>query len=161
MRIRKRHRLKRKEIKRLSEEISSQIGVPVFSEEDVVDRGNAPDFDVIFVNGEILALVFEQKPFPTVRGVLKYGAKKRFVTVDMGAVGFVCNGADVMGPGIVDADAGIVEGDLIWIRDENNLKPLAIGRTLVQGEQLLAKNKGKAVESLHYVGDKLWKLDED
>ncbi len=161
MRIRKRHRLKKKEIRRLSEEISSQIGVPVFDEEDVVDLGNAPDFDVIFVNGQILALVLEQKPFPTMRGVLKYGAKKRFVTVDMGAVGFVCNGADVMAPGIVDADAEIEEGDLVWIRDEKNLKPLAIGKALVPGEKMLEKGKGKMVVSLHYVGDKLWKLGEE
>ncbi len=161
MRIRKRHRLKRKEIKRISEEISSQIGVSVFDEEDVVDLGNAPDFDVVFVDGQILALIYERKAFPTVRGVLRYGAKKRSVTVDMGAVGFVCNGADVMGPGIVDADSGIEEGDLVWIRDEKNLKPLAIGKALVPGEKMLEKGKGKMISSLHYVGDKLWKLDED
>lgn len=161
MRIRKRHRLKRKQIRRISEEISSQIGVPVFDEQDVVDLGNAPDFDVVFVNGQILALVFEQKPFPTVRGVLKYGAKKRFVTVDMGAVGFVCKGADVMGPGIVEADSIIEEGDLVWIRDEKNLKPLAVGQALVPGKDMLGKGKGKMVVSLHYVGDKLWKVDEE
>ncbi|MFQ5884447.1 MAG: DUF1947 domain-containing protein [Thermoplasmata archaeon] len=161
MRIRKRHRLKKKEIRRLSEEISSQIGVPVFDEEDVVDLGNAPDFNVVFVGGQILALIYERKAFPTVRGVLRYGAKKRAVTVDMGAVGFVCNGADVMGPGIVDADLEIEEGDLVWIRDENNFKPLAVGRALVPGKEMLGKGKGKMVMSLHYVGDKLWKLGED
>jgi PUA domain protein len=161
MRIRKRHRLKRREIRRLSEEVSNQIGVPVFTEEDVVDLGNGPDFDVIYVNGKILALVHEQKAFPTVRGLLEYGAKKNFVTVDMGAVGFVANGADVMGPGIVDADDSIQEGDIVWIRDENNLKPLAIGKALVSGPEMLGKGKGKMVQSLVYVGDRLWKLDED
>lgn len=161
MRVRKRHRLKRKEIKRLSEEISNQAGVPVFDESDTIDSGEAPDFDAVFVNGKILALVFEQRAFLTVRGVLEYKAPKRFVTVDMGAVGFVCNGADVMGPGIVDADQGIEEGDLVWIRDENNLKPLAIGKALVPGIEMLAKGKGKMIQSITYVGDKLWKMDEE
>jgi len=161
MRIRKRHRLKRKEIRRLSEEISSQIGVPVFTEEDIVDLGNAPDYDVVFVNGKIMALVYEKKAFLTIRGLLEYSTGKRFVTVDMGAVGFVCNGADVMGPGIVDADPDVNQGDLVWIRDENNLKPLAIGKALVAGGEMLGKGKGKMVQSLLYVGDKLWKLDED
>lgn len=161
MRIRKRHRLKRREIRRLSAEISDRIGAPVFTEEDVVDLGTGPDFDVIYVNGKILAFAHEQKAFPTVRGVLQYGAERNFVTVDMGAVGFVANGADVMGPGIVDADRGIQEGDLVWIRDENNLKPLAIGKALAPGPEMLEKGKGKMVQSLIHVGDKLWKLDED
>ncbi len=161
MRIRKRHRLKRKEIRRLSEEISSQIGVPVFTEEDVVDLGSAPDYDVVFVNGKILALVYEKNAFLTVRGLLEYPTTKRFVTVDMGAVGFVCNGADVMGPGIVDADPDVNQGDLVWIRDEKNLKPLAVGKALVAGGEMLGKSKGKMIQSLLFVGDKLWKLDED
>lgn len=161
MRIRKRHRLKRKEIKRLSEEISQQIGVPTFDESDTVDLGGAPDFDVIFVNGKVLALVFGEKAFLSVRGVLEYRTEKKFVTVDMGAVGFVCNGADVMGPGIIDVDTGIEEGDMVWIRDEKNFKPLAIGKALVPGSEMLGKGKGKMIQSVTYVGDKLWKLDED
>ncbi|MCK4443559.1 MAG: DUF1947 domain-containing protein [Thermoplasmata archaeon] len=161
MRIRKRHRLKRKEIRRFSEEISDQIGVPVFTEEDVVDLGIGPDFEVIYVNGKVLAFVHEKKPFPTVRGLLEYEAKSKFVTVDMGAVSFVANGADVMGPGIVDADASIQEGDLVWIRDEKNRQPLAVGKALAPGTEMLGKEKGKMVRSLIYVGDKLWKLDED
>ncbi|MEE9115552.1 MAG: RNA-binding protein [Thermoplasmata archaeon] len=161
MRIRKRHRLKMKEIRRLSEEISERVGVLVFGEGDTVDSGSAPDYDAIFVNGKVLALVFEEKPFLSVRGVLEYRAVKRFVTVDMGAVGFVCNGADIMGPGIIDADPGIEEGDLVWIRDEKNFKPLAIGKALVPGSEMLRKGKGKMVQSVTYVGDKLWKLDED
>ena len=160
MRIRKRHRLKRKEIRRFSEDISNQIGVPVFTEEDIVDLGTGPDFDAIYVNGKILAFIQEEKPFLTVRGLLEYGAKKKFVTVDMGAVGFVANGADIMGPGIVDAEGGIQEGDYVWIRDENNLRPLAVGKALASGSDMVRK-EGKMVVSLIYVGDKLWKLDED
>lgn len=161
MKIRRRHRLKKKEIRKLSDEISESIGAPVFSEEDTIDRGSAPEFDVIFVNGRILAFVYEENAFPTVRGLLEYGASKRYVTVDMGAVGFVCNGADVMGPGVVDADISLNEGDLVWIRDENNRKPLAVGKALVPGTKMLEKEKGKVIASLLYVGDKLWKLDED
>ncbi len=160
MHIRKRHRLKRKEIGRFSEEISKQIGVPVFTEEDVVDLGTGPDFDVIFVNGKILGFVYEDRPFLTVRGLLRYRARDKFVTVDMGAVSFVANGADVMGPGIVDADTGIQKGDFVWIRDEKNRQPLAVGEALVPGTEMVGKGKGKMVRSLIYVGDRLWKLDE-
>jgi PUA domain protein len=98
--------------------------------------------------------------FLTVRGLLKYHATKRYVTVDMGAVRFVCNGADVMTPGIIGFDASIKEGDLVWIRDARNLQPLAVGRALLGADRMVLKEKGKAVTSIHYVGDRLWQLDE-
>ena len=95
------------------------------------------------------------------RGLLAYPAKKRWVTVDMGAVKFVYNGADVMAPGIVDADPSITPSDLVWVRDEKNLRPLAIGEALTSGPEMVASEKGKAVNSIHHVGDALWKLDEE
>ena len=65
-----------------------------------------------------------------------------------------------MGPGIVDADKDIKVGDFVWIRDVKNLRALAIGEAMVSGEDMLQKKPGKAVKSIHYVGDKLWKYDE-
>ena len=160
IRIRKRKRMRSKEIKALSEGIASIMGVPVFGEDDPVDMAEGPDFDLIFVGNDILGLVYEGKPFLTVRGLQKYKAERRFVTVDMGAVRFVTNGADVMGPGIVDADPSIKEGDLVWIRDIKNKVPLAVGVALRDSASLVAKEKGKAIKTLHNVGDKLWKSGE-
>jgi PUA domain protein len=159
-RLRKRHRLRQKEISSLSETLSSVLGTRTFSEDDVVDMAEGPDYEVIFVDGKILGFLPEGVPFLTVRGLLRYGATKRFVTVDMGAVKFVYNGADVMGPGIVACDLFINAGDLVWVRDVNNLKPLAVGKALSAGSAMAGKPKGKAVQSIHHVGDKLWELDE-
>ena len=66
-----------------------------------------------------------------------------------------------MAPGIVDADPAIRPGDLVWVRDERNLRPLAIGEALMSGPEMVASEKGKAVASIHHVGDPLWKLDEE
>jgi predicted RNA-binding protein (TIGR00451 family) len=41
------------------------------------------------------------------------------------------------------------------------LKALAIGEALVTGEEMKAKKPGKAVKSIAFVGDKLWKYGED
>jgi PUA domain protein len=65
-----------------------------------------------------------------------------------------------MSPGIVEADPAIDEGDLVWIRDEKNMKPLAIGRALVKGTDMAGGGKGKAVKSIHYVGDRLWTFED-
>jgi len=104
---------------------------------------------------------------------LDLGHYERFIDIDLakrnnvttgqiywGAVPFVVKGADIMGPGIVDADKEINPGDFVWVRDVKNLRALAIGEALISGMEMLQKKPGKAIKSIHYVGDKLWKYDE-
>jgi len=78
------------------------------------------------------------------------------VFVDMGAIPFVCNGADIMVPGIVEVLGEFNEGDLIVVRDVRYRKAIAIGRTLASSGEIGEMNKGKGIENLHYVGDRLW-----
>jgi PUA domain protein len=160
LRLRKRHRLRQKEIAALARQIDDALGTKSFGLDDIVDMAEGPQFGVVFVDGKILAFLPGGKPFLTIRGLLKYGAAKRYVTVDMGAVKFVYNGADVMGPGVLASDPSIVDGDLVWIRDVKNLQPLAIGKSIASAATLARKDKGKVVESIHHVGDKLWLVDE-
>ncbi len=161
IRIRKRHRLREREIKALADEISCRVGIDVFGPTDTVDRAESNDFDVIFVNGETLAIVIDNEAFLTVRGLLRFKPPKAYVTVDMGAVPYVSKGADVMAPGIVESDPEIKENDFVWIRDVKNKVPLAIGKALVSAPDMAKKLPGKAVKSIHFVGDKLWKYGEE
>jgi PUA domain protein len=153
--------MRQKDIQAVASGIERALGTSVFGVDDTVDMAEAPGYDAVIVDGKILAIVLDGAPYLTIRGILRYGATKGYVTVDMGAVRFVANGADVMGPGVVDADPSLTEGDLVWIRDERNKRPLAIGRAIVPAHAMLAKEKGKVVTSIHYVGDKLWQLDEE
>ena len=152
--------MREKEIKALSKNLQEIFGVPVFDEKDPVDMAESSDFNVIFVGQDILGIVYEDKPFLSIRGLLKYRPEARSVTVDMGAIPFVTNGADVMGPGITDADENIAEGDLVWIKDIKNGVPIAVGKSLRSGAELKSKAGGKAIKSILYVGDKLWKSGE-
>ena len=160
IRLRKRARLKRREIEAYASALEAQLGVKVFSEADTVDEAEGPEFNAVFVNGQVLAMVLGGRPMLTVRGLLAYTPTRRYVTVDMGAVPYVYNGADVMAPGIVDADPTIAPGDFVWIRDEKNLRPLAVGEAILSGPEMVARDKGKAVKSIHHVGDELWRVDE-
>ncbi|WP_338097210.1 RNA-binding protein [Methanolapillus ohkumae] len=117
------------------------------------------EFKVIFVDGKQMFFEFGGEIFPTVRGALLLSPEKRLVVVDMGAVKFVVNGADVMSPGIVSADPSIQKEDLVVVVDETHKKPLAIGRALISGTEMTASASGKAVKSLAYVGDALWDLE--
>jgi len=80
------------------------------------------------------------------------------VTVDAGAVSFVSDGADVMRPGIVEADADIESGDLVAIAEESHGKVLAVGRATTAGDDMVGES-GKVVESVHHVGDDLYEFD--
>ena len=160
IRIRKRKRMRAKDIKVISAVLESELGVPVFSEDSPVDLAESTEFNLLFVGSDILGLVVDGRPFLTVRGIIKYKPTKRFVTIDMGAVPFIINGADCMGPGIVEADENINIGDLVWIRDEKNKVPLAVGISERSGAELIAKKNGKAIKMIHNVGDKLWKSGE-
>lgn len=160
IRVRKRKRMREKEVKTLKQDMEAIFGMELFTENDAVDLAESTDFDLIFVNNDILGLIYDGKPFLTVRGVLKYRPERRYVTIDMGAIPYVTNGADVMGPGIVDSDPEIKEGDFVWIKDVKNNMPLAIGLALRSAENIKSKEKGKAITTIHNVGDKLWKSGE-
>ena len=60
----------------------------------------------------------------------------------MGAVKFVVSGADIMRPGITDIDEDIHEGEIIVIIDENNKKPLAVGKALLSATEMKEQEKG-------------------
>lgn len=115
--------------------------------------------DLILVDGEPILMILDGEPFPTLKGALKQPIESHIVVVDMGAVKFMASGADVMSPGIVEADSQIMEGDTVIIVDENHRKPLAMGKAIISGEDMVEKDKGKAVKTLHYIGDKIWNFD--
>ncbi len=159
MKIRSRNVLRKSDEKNLINDIAEAFGdASAFAGkklEDVV----TDEMEFIFVDGEALLFKIEGKIFPTVRGALKLNPAQRRVLVDPGAVKFIINGADVMGKGIVEADTSIKEGDLVIVMEQAHGKALAIGRALVPGNEM-AGRAGKAVESIHYVGDELWKFEQ-
>jgi PUA domain protein len=159
MKAKSRHFINKGEVKKVEDELKAVFGSDVdgflSSELEIVETGDK--YDLLVKGGEPLLFVVEGKAFPTVRGALKLKTKKRTVVVDGGAVKFVAEGADIMCPGVVNADQNIQKGDLVIVTEEAHGKALAIGKALMSGEEMMGE-KGKAVKSLHFVGDKLWNL---
>jgi malignant T-cell-amplified sequence len=77
------------------------------------------------------------------------------VTIDRGAVKFVCNGAKVMRPGIVDFDS-FKKGEIVAVRDQTHGRALAVGLALEDSEAAKAMVKGYIIDTVHYVSDKIW-----
>lgn len=161
LKLRRRHRLRRKEIAQLSDELYDIMGCHTFSENDNVEKAEAGNRNFILLDSQVVGIYIDERPFLTIRGILRFSPTKAWVTVDMGAVKFLANGADVMAPGIIDAYQDISEGDGVWIRDERNEKPLAVGVAMLAGGEMVTYDKGRAIRTIHYIGDKIWDLDED
>jgi PUA domain protein len=154
--IKNRHRLKSKDIRKYQDELKETFNEIFFSDKSSVETGDLDGTIIIFVDGEPDFMYYKDKIVFTLHGLNKYSPKKNFVVVDMGAVKFVTNGADVMAPGVVDADKDIVEGGQVWICDEKHRKPLAVGIALISGEDMVTNTHGKVIEIIHYVGDDIW-----
>ncbi len=75
--------------------------------------------------------------------------------VDMGAVRFVCNGADVMAPGIVRYEGNFEKGDVLVVVDIKHGKPLALGEALYSAQEATSVKQGPAIKNKHYVSDKI------
>jgi PUA domain protein len=155
-RIRNRHRLQKKAVRKLSQKFIEVFDLDLDFHKSPVDSAEINNFEVFIIDNELIGLVIDGEPFLTIRGILRYKPTCKYVTVDMGAVKFVSNGADVMAPGIIDADNDITAGELVWVRDETHSQPLAIGRALMTSSEMIKNKSDKAVQSIHHVNDKLW-----
>ncbi len=154
--VKKRRPINKKEAKRIKQGLFDTHNMEFPIKAGEYELAEAGEFDVIIQNGHIHALVVEDVTHLSVRGLLLTTPQSGWVQVDMGAVPYVCNGANVMSAGINDASPEIVEGQYVWIREESQHKPLAVGKSLLSSQEMLNSNKGKAIKALHYIGDKVW-----
>ncbi|PIW33450.1 MAG: RNA-binding protein [Nitrosopumilales archaeon CG15_BIG_FIL_POST_REV_8_21_14_020_37_12] len=77
------------------------------------------------------------------------------VIVDMGAIKFMCKGANVMRPGI-KSHSEFQKDSIVCIVEESQHKFLAVGKALVSSKELETMQKGEVVKNLHYISDKFW-----
>jgi len=112
---------------------------------------------IILVNNKPHFFYYEQKIVPTLH-FLQERIVLPTITVDMGAIKFVINGADIMRPGITEISEGIKKDSFIVVIDQNNHKPLAVGIALLGTEEMKSATSGKVVRNIHYVGDWIWKI---
>jgi PUA domain protein len=157
MNVKSRHHLRADAIDDIESAVSTQLGVSLSADSFEKVEFDDSDWEVVLVDGEPLVLYVDGEPFLTVEGLNAYPPERNVVTVDAGAVSFVSDGADVMRPGITDADEGIESGDLVAINEESHGKFLAVGRAKTSGDDMVG-DAGKVVDSIHHVGDDLFEV---
>jgi PUA domain protein len=157
MEIKSRHHLRSDAISEIEETLETKLGVEIDADTFEKVELTSDEWDVVLVDGEAHVLYLDGVPFLTVDGANAYPPSKHVVTVDSGAIQFVSDGADVMRPGIVEADEDIDAGDFVVINEETHGKYLAVGKALVEGDDMVGE-EGRVVESIHHVGDDLYEF---
>ena len=77
------------------------------------------------------------------------------VTVDVGAIKFMCKGANVMRPGIKEFTE-FEKDKLVCIVEESHHKFLAVGKSMVSSSELQNMEKGEVIKNIHYISDRFW-----
>ena len=154
----RRHFLKEKEARKLLLNFSQRLKTEVeqlLGAKPRIEVNEIETAEIFFLNGKPLLARLDDELFPT----LAFDEALPFISrivVDMGAVPYVCKGADVMAPGVVNIKGDFKENDLLLIVDERHGKPLAMGVALFNSQAMKNMDHGKIVKNIHYVGDKLW-----
>lgn len=95
---------------------------------------------------------------PTIHCLRESSLKLPRVIVDVGAIKFITNGADVMAPGVVFFDVNIHKGVIVSIHEEKAEAVIAVGLSLIDAQEFEKTKKGKVVKMLHYLKDNIWNL---
>lgn len=153
------HFLKEKEARRLLLDFSQRLKTDfeqLLGAKPRIEVNETEAAEIFICNGKPLLVRSGGELFPTLAFEEVFPFISRIV-VDMGAVPYVCKGADVMAPGVVSIKGEFEENDLLLVVDERHGKPLAIGVALFNSQAMKNVKHGKIVKNVHHVGDKLWK----
>ena len=159
MEIIKRHALRKSDFKEIKEKLQQTTqGESSSLFEKGAELIVTDEYELYAEKKVILAFKVEGTVLPSLRALNDNKAHLPKVTVDMGAVPYVTNGADIMAPGITEIAPGLAVGTYIVIVDENYGKSLAVGKLLQESDEIIKTKKGKVIKNLHYVNDKIWSL---
>jgi PUA domain protein len=154
----RRYTLKGKESKQVLSQASQKLKIDVESVlggKVDVETVETLFGDLLLIDGKPLFFRTKDALYPMLTAE-KIIAKLPKAVVDMGAVKFVCNGADVMAPGIKRYKGDFAVGDVVVVVDIKFGKPLALGEALYSSEQAQTLKQGPIIKSRHWVSDKIW-----
>jgi len=154
----RRYFLKAKDAKALLRKASEKLGVnleQIFKTKVNVELVQTEFAELYLINGKPSLVKIGEDIFPTLV-FNEFSASSPKVFIDMGAVPHVCNGADVMAPGIVRFEGKFRKGDFVLVVDEKHGKSMAIGETTYDADAAKKATHGIVVRNVHFVGDKIW-----
>ena len=111
--------------------------------------------DAQIITGDGLKILKVDEDYLPFLSEIKMLEKFPTVTVDMGAVKFMCKGANLMRPGIKKFTE-FEKDQIVCIVEESQHKFLAVGKSLVSSSELETMEKGEIINNMHYISDRFW-----
>ncbi|MEM2094733.1 MAG: DUF1947 domain-containing protein [Candidatus Bathyarchaeia archaeon] len=153
-----RHHLRDKEAKVLIQEIRSSIGLPesLVPEKRKIEVATLEDgAQLVLINNKPAYLKNKNEVIPTLVNTEVLEVIPTII-VDSGAVPHICNGSDLMAPGIVKISGDFKAQTITAIAEQTYGKKIALARALIDAETMRATKRGKVAINVHYIGDKAW-----
>jgi PUA domain protein len=156
----RRYFLKTKEAKAVLQKASDKLKTDIevlFKDRLDVEVFQTDADRIYLINGKPVLVEAGGNVYPTLK-FDEYFNHAPHVVVDMGAVPYVCKGANIMAPGIRRIEGQFDKNDVIFVVDEKHGKPLAIGEILYDAKDARNLKQGIVVKNLYHVGDNTWNL---
>jgi PUA domain protein len=154
----RRYSIKSRESKRLLLEVSKRLSFDfesLFNSKPKVEIVETDVGKIFLIEGKPLFFKKSDLVIPTLL-LDEFSSSLPKVIVDMGAVPYVCKGANIMVPGIVRINGEFKKDEIVLIVDEKHAKSLALGLSLYSSNEIRTMKKGIVVKSIHFVSDKIW-----
>jgi predicted RNA-binding protein (TIGR00451 family) len=150
--------IKRKEAKRIMEEASKsgvEFGAGKFELAEIMQQRGAR---ILVLDGEPVLVIIEAREM--VPFISAYGTRVQcpWIKVDERAAKHIVSGADVMIPGITSYEE-FKDGDAVVTLDLEG-HAIASGIALLGSSELKQAGKGRAIRSIHWLGDEHYKMTE-
>ena len=150
--------ISKSETAKIFEELNTQWKIELPKQKNV--RTHQIDEKGIIITGKgITAIKIGEDILPFL-GNAQILEKFPYVIVDMGAIKFVCKGANVMRPGITKF-SDFEKGEIVCVIEESQHKFLAVGRAEIPSSKLAETNKGEVIKNMHYISDVFWESEKE
>jgi PUA domain protein len=149
----KSHNISKSEISEVMDRISEQWHIEIPKARTLVVH--ELDDNTSLISGDSFTAIRTRENYLPFLSETKLLEKFPKAIVDTGAIKFVCNGANVMRPGIKKFTE-FKKDDIICVVEESHNKFLSVGKALVSSEEMSSISKGEVVKNLHYISDKYW-----
>jgi predicted RNA-binding protein (TIGR00451 family) len=150
--------LSRRDSLEMIDSIESSLGIALALPRSAQASCEAPEVGVEFVHLDQMAFIKASGGFIPFLGSAEALSLFPSVLVDEGAIRFLLNGADVMRPGVRSLpDWGDV-GKTVVVKEDKKGRAIAVGVSVVRGDEAIKMTKGPCLKNVHHVGDRYWNL---
>jgi len=150
--------ISKSETAKIFEELNTQWKIDIPKQKNVRTH-QIDEKGVIITGNEVTAVKIGEDILPFL-GDIPILEKFPYVTVDMGAVKFVCKGANIMRPGITKF-SDFESGEIVCIVEESQNKFLAVGKAEISSKEAEDASKGEVIKNMHYISDDFWESKKE